>query len=81
MNMASIVAAVQVGHQLLGEDAATLQLPHLLLLQQKGSHQADNRGIVGEDPEDTVRNARAPSLAWATSEAAAGNFSVSIVIT
>ena len=53
--MASIVAAVQVGHQLLGEDAATLQLPHLLLLQQQGSHLADNRGIVGEDPDDTGR--------------------------
>ncbi len=36
-------------HALGGEHAAALQLPVLMLLQQHRSHQADDRGIVGED--------------------------------
>ena len=40
------------GHALGGEHAATLQLPVLMLFQEHRSHQADDRGVVGEDADD-----------------------------
>jgi len=68
-----MVAVVQLGHRLLREDATALQLPLLLLLQQQAPHQADDRGVVGEDPDDagaafdllvqTLQGVGAPDLA------------------
>lgn len=40
-------------HALGGEHAAALQLPVLVLLQQHRPHQADDRGVVGKDADDT----------------------------
>lgn len=41
------------GHALGGEHATTLQLPVLMLIQQQGPHQADDRGVVGKDAHDS----------------------------
>ena len=40
-----------LGHRGLGEEAAALQVPFLLLLQQLASHQPCDRGVVGEDAD------------------------------
>ena len=100
-------ALVQLGHREFREDAAAIELPLLLLLQQQRTHQADDRSVVGEDADDAgaaldllvqpfqrvgaqilrqcsggkLRNASTSSLACSIRAAAAGNFSVSIVIT
>jgi hypothetical protein len=39
-------------HAFGGEQAAALQLPVLVLLQQHRPHQASDRGVVGEDADD-----------------------------
>jgi hypothetical protein len=39
-------------HALGGNHAAALQLPVLLLLQQHRTHQADDRGAIGEDADN-----------------------------
>ena len=38
-----------LGHRGLREEAAALQLPFLLLLQQLAAHQPGDRGVIGED--------------------------------
>lgn len=40
-------------HTLSAEQAAAFQLPVLMPLRQHRPHQANNRGVVGEDDEDT----------------------------
>jgi hypothetical protein len=41
-----------LGHGGLGEEAAALELPFLLLLQQLAAHQPGDRAVVGEDADD-----------------------------
>jgi hypothetical protein len=47
-----IAGLVQFGHRQFREDAAAIELPFLLLLQQQRTHQADDRGVVGKDADD-----------------------------
>ena len=41
----------QLGHDF-NLHVAVLQLPFVVLLEQHGADQPDNRGLVGEDPDD-----------------------------
>ncbi len=50
--MELIAGLVRLDHRQFREDAAAIELLLLLLLQQQRSHQADDRGVVGEDADD-----------------------------
>ncbi len=47
----SLIWLRDLGHGGCGEEAAALQLPFLLLLQQLAAHQAGDGSVVGEDAD------------------------------
>jgi len=48
-----IAGLVQLAYRQFREDAPSIELPLLLLLQQQRTHQAGDRGVVREDADDT----------------------------
>lgn len=60
MILQPIAGVVQFGHREFKEHKAAILLTSLLLLQQQRSHQANDRGIVGEHTDD----AGAALLLW-----------------